>query len=57
VAKFSDFNLINLFKLIDVRNKGYITSKDISDFTGSGRVQYNYMTNFYARESEKLRFH
>lgn len=50
LAKFNDFNLINLFKLIDVRNKGYITSKDIADFTGIGRVQYNYMVNFYARE-------
>lgn len=57
LAKFNDFNLINLFKLIDVRNKGYVTSKDVYDFTGSGRVQYNYMVNFYAREQEKLRFH
>lgn len=49
LAKYPDFNLINLFKLIDVRNKGYVTSKDIYDFTGSGRVQYNFMVNFYAR--------
>jgi hypothetical protein len=49
LAKFADFNLINLFKLIDVRSKGYITSKDIADFTGSGRVQYNYLVGFYAR--------
>lgn len=50
LAKFTDFNLINLFKIIDVRNKGYITSKDVYDFTGSGKVQYNHMVNFYARE-------
>ena len=57
LAKNNDFNLINLFKLIDVRNKGYVTSKDVYDFTGIARVQYNYMVNFYAREPEKLRFH
>lgn len=49
LAKNNDFNLINLFKLIDVKNKGYVTSKDVSDFTGIAKVQYNYMVNFYAR--------
>ena len=49
LAKYPDFNLINLFKLIDVRNKGYVNAKDIYDFTSSGKVQYNYMINFYAR--------
>jgi hypothetical protein len=49
LAKYNDFNLINFFKLIDVRNKGYVTSKDVYDFTGSGKVQYNHMVNFYAR--------
>ena len=49
LAKCEDFNLINLNKILDVRNKGYITSKDFADFTGIGRVQYNYMVNFYAR--------
>ena len=57
LAKYGDFNLINLFKLIDVRNKGYVTSKDIYDFTGSAKVQYNFMVNFYAREQERLRLH
>ena len=57
LAKYPDFNLINLFKLIDVRNKGYVNANDIYDFTSSGRIQYNYMINFYAREPEKLRFH
>jgi hypothetical protein len=57
LAKCQDFNLINLFKLIDIRNKGYVSSKDIYDFTASGKVQYNHMINFYAREAEKLRFH
>lgn len=50
LAKNVDFNLINLFKLIDVKNKGYVSSKDVSDFTGITKVQYNYMVNFYARE-------
>lgn len=49
LAKCEDFNLINLNKLLDVRNKGYINSKDFADFTAIGRVQYNYMVNFYAR--------
>ena len=57
LAKSSDFNLINLFKLIDVRNKGFICCRDVAEFTGKGRVQFNYMVNFYAREPEKLRFH
>jgi len=50
LAKNTDFNLINLFKLIDVRSKGYVNSKDVSDFTGISKVQYNYMVSFYARE-------
>ena len=50
LAKFNDFNLINLFKLIDVRNKGYVNSNDVYDFTSSGKVHYNHMINFYARE-------
>jgi len=57
LSKCEDFNLINLTKLIDVRNKGYITSKDFADYTGASRVQYNHMVNFYAQETEKLRFH
>jgi hypothetical protein len=57
LAKLTDFNLINLFKLIDIRNKGYVNSADISDFTTVGRVQFNHLINFYAREPEKLRFH
>ena len=57
LAKLTDFNLINLFRLIDHRNQGYVTVKDLSDFTSDNRVQYNYLVNFYAREKNKLRFH
>jgi hypothetical protein len=57
LAKSDEFNLINLNKLIDFRNKGYITAKDFGDYTSITRVQFNYMVNFYAREEDKLRFH
>ena len=30
LAKLNDFNLINLFKLIDYRNLGYVTGRDIA---------------------------
>lgn len=32
LAKLNDFNLINLFKLIDCRNNGFVTPRDIADF-------------------------
>ncbi len=57
LAKSNDFNLINLFKLMDTKNKGFITAKDITDFTLIGKVQFNHMVNFYAREVDRLRFH
>lgn len=57
LAKLNDFNLINLFKLIDYRNQGFISYKDLSDFTGDARVQFNYLVDFYAREKNRLRFH
>ena len=49
LAKNNDFNLINLFKLMDTKNKGFVTAKDISDFSLIGKVQFNFMVNFYAR--------
>lgn len=57
LARSADFNLINLFKLMDDHNKGFISSKDIADYTTSSKVQFNHMVEFYAREYEKLRFH
>ena len=52
----NDFNLINLFKLIDYDNKGYVSSKSISDFTGDTSVQYSHLVGFHARERDRLRF-
>ena len=56
LSKLNDFNLINLFKLIDYDNKGYVTSKSISDFTGDTSFQYSHLVAFHAREREKMRF-
>lgn len=42
---------------MDTKNKGFITAKDITDFTLIGKVQFNHMVNFYAREVDRLRFH
>jgi hypothetical protein len=49
--------LINLFKLLDNKNKGYVMARDISDWTLIGKVQFNHLVNFYAREVDILRFH
>lgn len=49
MAKLNDFNLINLFKLLDPKNKGFVGAKDITDYTLIGKVQFNHMVNFYAR--------
>lgn len=35
LANNNNFNLINLFKLIDYNNKGFINSKAIKDFIES----------------------
>ena len=52
----NDFNLINLFKLVDYDNRGFVNAKSLSDFTGDSRVQYSHLINFYARETDRLRF-
>lgn len=56
LAKMADFNLINLFKLIDPQNQGYVSSKSLSDFTNDTTVQYTHLVNFHAREKDRLRF-
>ena len=49
MAKNNDFSLINLYKLIDKKNKGYVTSRDIADFPDVEKAQYLHMVNFYGR--------
>ena len=49
LAKLNDFNLINLFKLIDDNNLGFVSAKGLSDFTADSRVQFDHLINFYAR--------
>lgn len=56
LAKNNDFNLANLFKLIDNENKGFVTSEGIKKFTSETNVNYTHMINFYANEKGKLKF-
>jgi len=57
LAKLNDFNLINLFKVIDHRNNGYVTAKDIGEYTEGRGNQIIDLVNYYAREPNRLRFH
>ncbi len=52
-----EFNLINLFKLIDQRNRAYLVASDLTEFTNSHRIEFSPLVKFYSREPNTLRFH
>lgn len=48
LAKSNDFSIINLFKLIDNNNKGYLSAESIQQYF-SDTLIYDNLVNYYAR--------
>jgi Ca2+-binding EF-hand superfamily protein len=56
LAKSPNFNLINLFKLIDHQNKGFVTVRLIEKFMEKPSMTYECLVKNFEREKGKLRF-
>jgi len=48
LVKSNDFSIINLFKLIDNNNKGYLSAEAIQQYF-SDTLRYDNLVNYYAR--------
>lgn len=49
LAKHQDFNLINLYKLIDSKKRGFVTARDIQDWPEAEKAHYTHLVEFFGR--------